>query len=697
MHMHVGTFVPLVARDWSDLVRPNPHLSGLTQAPSLDTMIFIFAISSCSGHERSSKLHSHSDITSDLHSTVLNTHPLLPPQRDVDGSDTSPGKARGLGHLSKHHHRFVSRARQNFERTFSYNAESAWVLGNVSRRLRLSSTTPLLIPPRTKTYKNYFTRWGLQKNFRSKQVAEILHQKTARDAAGKPSKILIRGKEDPEKSLKTYIRRTKKLQIQKDAMELDITATPDLSHDIMPVILCRTPSPVPPSSPQTALLASNSPPLWNDYIQRESMLFFEMHSFPRMHSSSTPDIPELWGSFQDSIPISAEQDISESTTSIGAFGQPEPNRSALSCRKPSPASAISHLFPLAMPDALGKPEECIYLVREYVTERFDSGSWTSENFFNGLNEVVAWYNLANSAVNLLRDGRTEQSSRISERSFHQFKTLLEKPNFELLFDTCEHFIRLSKINPDLATAFIKNARDASQFTLPNTHPFRRLLEKMYLMDVMELRQSLRSLLDSYHEFLENNVEPGSEFSIALSVSLCVADSILEWGGLLDTGVTEAHIKSSLKAVEQYGDLGRAEILDIKYYLADLYYYNNRYDGARTIISEILASTDTENRYDLSIMVDCYRLLSWISLKVESHEEIVASMNQWMSFIKTHFGYGDKYIDALSVWEAYLREINDIELADKTFEDLDTAVEELCVDFEEFLILDEDEDGSSDDV
>lgn len=537
----------------------------------------------------------------------------------------------------------------------------------------------------------------MQKNFRSKQVAQILHQKASRDAAGKATKVIVRGKEVPDKKLKTYIRRTtKKPQIQLRDTGVETSAASGTDHDMVPVVLCRTPSPVPSSSPQMALLASNSPPVWDEYVQQESTLFFGMYPSPWAAFPCTPNIPELWETFQDEVPVvdlSDEQDPSASSTSIGVFNQSHPNRSAISCRRTSTAPAISHLFPLAMPDILGKSEECLYLLRDYVSERFDSGSWNADNFMEGISEVTDWYNLAGSARLLLIQGHEKQALRILDRCSDQYATLLSAPSFDLFFSTCCNIIRLSNGFPDLATSLIRHARYISQLKLNKHHPFGNLLERMCLMDIMELRQSLRSLLDCYGEYLEITIDQSSEFMIDVILSRCNAVSTLYEGGFLDPGVTEAHMKSSLVAMELYGDLGRTEALDIKRYLAEFYYQKDRFDEARLILSELLASADLDKFYDLEIMENCYDLLFRISRNEGRHDEIVRSMNQWMSFTKAHFGLGDRYIDALSDWEEYLRENNDVDLADKTFRDLDTAVEELCVDFEEFLVFDADEDGS----
>jgi hypothetical protein len=83
-------------------------------------------------------------------------------------------------------------------------------------------------------YKAHFRKWDLRKNNRRSDVVAMLCLKSQRDAVGKSSKFVIRGREIDWNDIERYLKRNPKVSAE--------TNENSLKHCD---IICRTPSPDP--------------------------------------------------------------------------------------------------------------------------------------------------------------------------------------------------------------------------------------------------------------------------------------------------------------------------------------------------------------------------------------------------------------------------------------------------------------------
>jgi tetratricopeptide (TPR) repeat protein len=569
-------------------------------------------------------------------------------------------------------------------------------------------------------YKLRFDQWGLQKNLRSKQVAELLRQKTNRDSVGKSTSLYVRGKRIPEEKLRIYVHRTSsKNRNQTNAAVSRILGVYAAPQDASSMISCRTPSPTPPIPSHVQFTSSNSNPVFES-TDVDCMLWFEMEPSPfsmtssswlfntgeprqisqdfssvlnddqvptmmasRLGAFSTPDtdksmdwsgmqpsplstssswistLGEYWHASQE-CPVVWDNDQTTPTTAsqLGALSTLQAGKSMISCRRISGPS-ISHLLPLATPQALATPEECMYLLRNYVSGNFDSGLWRKDNFTIGQNQVTYWRNQIFIAMEMLDCNRINQGFRLFGNAFHHYKNLLSPLSFKLLFDTFHIIIRLSRNFPGLAKAIIKHAGELSQIVHQSGHPFGILMGKLHDMDMMQISQWSSSVLDCYSECLVTRWGSTGGFMINIARSRSGTMSRLVFSRLLDMSVAEEYMQRALAMFqsERHFDFARIQYLDIKKDLASLYILNGRYQEAHALFLEALQLAESyRDLLDLEVMEDCYRQIFYISYCEGEREGTLTALSQWNTFSHAEFGrYHPRTIEALADREAYLRE------------------------------------------
>lgn len=94
------------------------------------------------------------------------------------------------------------------------------------------------MPSRQRMYKYRLQKWGLDKKFKEKEVAQMALLKKQRDAAGKKSEFLIQGRRIQWDLVERYLHRRPDLQTKIRAGIIKI-------GDPIPGLVCRSPSPDP--------------------------------------------------------------------------------------------------------------------------------------------------------------------------------------------------------------------------------------------------------------------------------------------------------------------------------------------------------------------------------------------------------------------------------------------------------------------
>ncbi|KAL6406104.1 hypothetical protein AUP68_10667 [Ilyonectria robusta] len=87
-------------------------------------------------------------------------------------------------------------------------------------------------------YKYRLRKWGLDKKLREKEVVQMFLLKQQRDAAGKQSVFLVRGRPVDWEQVERYLQRRPDLQTKIKAGMLQMSM-------LDPDLICRSPSPEP--------------------------------------------------------------------------------------------------------------------------------------------------------------------------------------------------------------------------------------------------------------------------------------------------------------------------------------------------------------------------------------------------------------------------------------------------------------------
>lgn len=136
------------------------------------------------------------------------------------------------------------------------------------------------------------------------------------------------------------------------------------------------------------------------------------------------------------------------------------------------------------------------------------------------------------------------------------------------------------------------------------------------------------------------------------------------------------MQDALVMMYQYGEGASWACLEVKKCLAELYCDNGRYHEGRAMTSEILELSESDQNVDN--IESCYDILCWIARCEGNYEEGLSAFRGWITFSEAEFGRGhNRTIDALSGLESYLREIGRAG-ADEALQDLDAALDELCL-------------------
>jgi tetratricopeptide (TPR) repeat protein len=419
------------------------------------------------------------------------------------------------------------------------------------------------------------------------------------------------------------------------------------------------------------------------YPGSESHMGLSFMSLFGMSSHLLPTMNGVWPACQNS-PLALDDDTEESIPPIGnhveTSSTPQALFSSVSCRRRSGPS-ISHLLPLATPHTLSVSEECMHLLRIYVSGNFDSGAWRGENFTKGQDDVAGWYNEAGTAFDILDRGNTKQGFRLLNKSLGLYKQLLAAPSFVLFYNTYNFILLLSHDFPDVAKEVMRYVGELSQIIHQYRHPFGTLMKKIHAVDVSELRQWSASLLDCYSECLESYIDAGSDLMPELIYNRGFVIRRLAELGWLDFHVAEDQIVKALVALEQYGDFAWSECLHVKNLLADLYARAKRYHKARAITLEALESAESRGLHHLAS--NCYSRLCWLSRAEGSTDKALDWLNQWVAFCSAEFGRGhQETITALNWQDFYLRELGRADAANEARQEFDAAMDELCGEIEE---------------
>ncbi|KAL2670250.1 hypothetical protein Neosp_014717 [[Neocosmospora] mangrovei] len=480
-------------------------------------------------------------------------------------------------------------------------------------------------------YKSHINKWGLQKNFRAKQVQALLHQKAERDAAQKASSMYIRGHRVDSKKLETYISRT-----SKQNQDQILTATsggrlsPSAQRLMAAVVACRTPSPV--------------------------------QSFEKKRSTAS------------------------------GRGQRSNNGTGLDTEKPSGSrfpwlrTPPPQTLLLSASDDHARTEKCMRCLQDYVTDNFESGRWSDDLDERGrmeLDQVIDWANIFDDALNFIWREQNQQGFRLVRICFGQYKALLSTGSIRLFFSIYPILIELQQY-PDLARKMIGYASKMSETIHSTAHPFTALWREFLDMDHDEIRSNWQPLIDCYSSFIAEHSNDDSElmFEVVRARNANIRCQTLD--GLVDFNLAEELFQKDITTWENYTYTSSPETVRLKRGLSTFYATHRRYDDLERIITEIAPWSRPSYLHTLAVA----------AVDQGDFVQAVELYDAWLTWSKDEFGAGhDETARACICLENLLRDIGDMEQAEIVGKQSEIILDALCVRLGEMKIQETcDEEG-----
>lgn len=336
------------------------------------------------------------------------------------------------------------------------------------------------------------------------------------------------------------------------------------------------------------------------------------------------------------------------------------------CRVPTPKGQpeISFLFPLTPPPDLRYPEECQFHITRYCEGAFEKGLWELETpkWMETNRSIVDWFNRIALARGALAGGHTQQGFKLLQICFDEYKDLIINQDPRLMLYTTNAIFLLVEY-PDVVAMMMKYIANLSKIMQGPLHPLHQImasLERMGLTTMMEYaRLIFNAQISEFERYLPKDNEVLQSMTVFAIRNLAVS-------GLIDTEVAEAKLRVFPRGGK--GDNGRISMA-----LAQVLMMGARYSEARKICNELLES-GTDRARTLAGGFDTLFLIC----RLEGKEEYIrdASIRRINFTLKTFGPESDWTVDACSDYEKYLRDIDDIEGADKVFSDFGVYMDKL---------------------
>jgi hypothetical protein len=166
---------------------------------------------------------------------------------------------------------------------------------------------------------------------------------------------------------------------------------------------------------------------------------------------------------------------------------------------------------LAAADDLHLVEKCINHLRIYALAGFAQGLWTKNTIPEPrITELLAsWYHISIIAQGALRHGRMTQAFRVLQRFFDQYSYVLSSHDPRLFVCTIAFATILSTAGPEVGAAVLKFATQMSETVHGQSSPYFAAMRAFMDMKFTHQHYLLATLIHSYYQFLEDQVEPDS--------------------------------------------------------------------------------------------------------------------------------------------------------------------------------------------
>jgi hypothetical protein len=343
-----------------------------------------------------------------------------------------------------------------------------------------------------------------------------------------------------------------------------------------------------------------------------------------------------------------------------------------------PTATVSPIIHLKVPDSLRLPEECIHIMRDYLSGAFDMGLWTTHPMAisDEASRIIEYFTHAKSIRKSLRRGKTCHAFRLLDVGCDQYKHLVASQDRRLFVHTYIAFLQLADRHSDIANSIIDYACSFTEAAHKSHHLLHRLMAKMKSMDFQELQGYSRCLLESYMEFFQAHLVASSPLMLSMTRIHGFMINNLVLRGYMNLDVAEASLQRLLQRLEKHS---RAlETQGIKLRLAELWLGKGNYSQARAMTLSVLQSDEISGNANVAAWA--HEILFSICRKegIASRAGMLKIAESRTGHCLVTYGLGSYWtVDALDDVGMYLEEIGDASGAEKVGMDFDIALEALC--------------------
>ncbi|KAI0843044.1 hypothetical protein F5Y06DRAFT_79787 [Hypoxylon sp. FL0890] len=355
------------------------------------------------------------------------------------------------------------------------------------------------------------------------------------------------------------------------------------------------------------------------------------------------------------------------------------------CRTPSPEPESEPLpRRLEAPDGLRLPEECMQIVRSYVSGAFDAALWqtTPEKELVFPHRGRTWLDPVSSARQLFVNGFTEQGFRMLRITFDDYRDVMVRQDPSLLVETCLALGALLQSGPGLAESLINYVCGMSRIVFGPKHPLFLLFVRLKTASPSDISRFMGLILQSFLQ--------------AVQLDSCLKPTWLAtvYRGMLNSDFIEAstaqkYMQDLLTELEQRLEQTESSLSDspgrealqtdidfLQYHVSWLYKLHNipteAKISAQTFVKTYGSGDPRVTRFS------CYNMLRTLRSSYEvSDDEAIELMFKSLTICETEFGRNDNAtVTLLATLQSYLRRAGQEEAAAKIKADFETRWNEV---------------------
>ncbi|KAH9223516.1 hypothetical protein DL95DRAFT_492669 [Leptodontidium sp. 2 PMI_412] len=490
-------------------------------------------------------------------------------------------------------------------------------------------------------YKHHFGKWKLDKKFKERDAVAVLRKKRQRDADGKETEIILRGKAIKMEDVDRYLKRRKGVPLSYGSR----ASTPS-------DVVCKTP-----------------PPMATFQDMDDSQLD-QYNTWTNMHHE-----PADYG-FLDVSGSSMDKRIIQRTS----FSQNFQSYHLRISRSPSP------------PPSFIVPEQLFSSIKSYFHGSFDSGTWVEDDrgCYITLNPTARtksqhpadFHMYCIMAVDLLNEGSIVDFRRMLSKGFSVIQKILLDQRPDTLDYFLDFFVFLMQNNKvEIASVLCTYLSQMATRILPKDHPWYQICQAFGMLDVESFEeviiQSWKCAIDTWEECL------GSFHAFSLGNRL---DFIYRVYGSKDLLEEEMMLRNLLVQVEeQVLSVFPSLVKRVMVRLGLNVLYQRKYIEAEKIGQAIisLAERDEESIY-VEDKIDALEIVARSQYHQDKNGLAEMNLREALRLTSERWGMEDPWaIDFMAVLEGWLRiwgredEAEELKVRRKSLLKLDEMDEELA--------------------